>query len=408
MALPISVPYSFANATTSIPLSQLDTDISTIYATVNGIGNGTVALSNVVITGGIVSNVSGISTSAISNGTSNVSIATANGNVTVSTANTTAMTIDTSQNVGIGTSSPGNKLDVAGNQGFSTSAYLFSYAGGTSAQVRAGFYMDGTNQLVSVYTGTNERMRIDSSGNVGIGTSSIFSGAKLDVAGAGAQRLYVRETGSSVYGKLVASTTAVTLSAESSNPLIFGTADTERARIDSNGRLLVGLTSGSSGGKVSIQQNDNSNDNSYSGLDIYKGSATTSTAQVFQRFFINNGTANGSITANGASNAAFTAYSDAKLKENIVNLPAQLANILALRPVEFDYKGYENGEGHQIGFIAQEMQGVYPDVVNEGEDGMLTVTGWSKTEARLVAAIQELSAKNNALEARLAKLESKQ
>ena len=58
MALPISIPYTFANATTSIPLSQLDTDISTIYATVNGIGNGTVALANVVITGGIVSNLS--------------------------------------------------------------------------------------------------------------------------------------------------------------------------------------------------------------------------------------------------------------------------------------------------------------------------------------------------------------
>jgi len=99
MALPISVPYSFANATTSIPLSQLDTDISTIYATVNGIGNGTVALSNVVITGGIVSNVSGISTSAVSNGTSNVSIATANGNVVVSTAGNTAITVDTSQNM---------------------------------------------------------------------------------------------------------------------------------------------------------------------------------------------------------------------------------------------------------------------------------------------------------------------
>jgi hypothetical protein len=99
MALPISIPYTFANATTSIPLSQLDTDISTIYATVNGIGNGTVALANVVITGGIISNVSGISTSSIANGTSNVSIATANGSVVVSTAGNTAMTVDTSQNI---------------------------------------------------------------------------------------------------------------------------------------------------------------------------------------------------------------------------------------------------------------------------------------------------------------------
>jgi len=111
MALPISVPYSFANATTSIPLSQLDTDISTIYATVNGIGNGTVALSNVVITGGIISNVSGIATSAISNGTSNVSIATANGSVVVSTAGNTAMTVDTSQNMtAVGTVAMGSSF----------------------------------------------------------------------------------------------------------------------------------------------------------------------------------------------------------------------------------------------------------------------------------------------------------
>ena len=104
MALPNSIPYTFANATTSIPLSQLDTDISTIYATVNGIGNGTVALANVVITGGIVSNVSlsnvsGVSVSSIANGTSNVSVSALNGNVTVATAGVNALTIDTSQNV---------------------------------------------------------------------------------------------------------------------------------------------------------------------------------------------------------------------------------------------------------------------------------------------------------------------
>jgi len=69
-----------------------------------------------------------------------------------------------------------------------------------------------------------------------------------------------------------------------------------------------------------------------------------------------------------------------------------------LRPVEFDFK---NGSGHQIGFVAQEMQEVYPDVVGE-QDGFLTVTGWSKTEARLVSAIKELAAKVQALETKLA------
>ena len=72
-------------------------------------------------------------------------------------------------------------------------------------------------------------------------------------------------------------------------------------------------------------------------------------------------------------------------------MPPQLSNICALRPVEFDYIASEGG-GHQISFIAQEIQQVYPDVVGEREDGMLTLSGWSKTEARLVKAIQEQQA----------------
>lgn len=58
MALPITVPYVFGNVTSSIPLTNLDSDFATIYAAVNGIGNGTVALANVTITGGSIQNVS--------------------------------------------------------------------------------------------------------------------------------------------------------------------------------------------------------------------------------------------------------------------------------------------------------------------------------------------------------------
>ena len=98
---------------------------------------------------------------------------------------------------------------------------------------------------------------------------------------------------------------------------------------------------------------------------------------------------NGSITANGAAAATFTAWSDRRLKENIVDLPSQLANIMALRPVEFDYIESMGG-GHQLGFIAQEVQEVYPDVVGEGSDGMLTLADMNKNDARLIKAIQEI------------------
>jgi hypothetical protein len=123
-------------------------------------------------------------------------------------------------------------------------------------------------------------------------------------------------------------------------------------------------------------------------FDKYDNNTTTS--QVFLDFTVNNqASGNGSITANGASQATFTTWSDVRLKENITNLPSQLSNIMALRPVEFDYK---NGSGHQIGFIAQEVQEIYPDIVGENAEGYLTISGLSKMESRLIKAIQELQA----------------
>jgi len=51
MALPITIPYTFATATGSIPLSQLDSDFTTIVSNVNGMGNGTVSFSAITNTG---------------------------------------------------------------------------------------------------------------------------------------------------------------------------------------------------------------------------------------------------------------------------------------------------------------------------------------------------------------------
>jgi len=188
--------------------------------------------------------------------------------------------------------------------------------------------------------------------------------------------------------------------------------------IDSSGNVLVGGTTSYSPVTVTkVASNANlgqicaaglaAGDVGNAGISVCKFDNNTTTSQIFVKFLIN-GTAVGSgqINANGASTAAFGSYSDRRLKENIIDLPSQLSNILALRPREFDYIESEGG-GHQIGFVAQEIQQVYPDVVGEREDGMLTVTAWSKTEARLVKAIQELSAKNDALEARIAALEAK-
>ena len=163
----------------------------------------------------------------------------------------------------------------------------------------------------------------------------------------------------------------------------------------------------SSGGPALGVISDFASDSAYAALKINKTANDSTTAQVFAQFIIN-ATASGcgQINANGAGAAAFGSFSDSRLKQNIVDLPSQLSNLLALRPVEFDYIESEGG-GHQIGFIAQEFETVFPDAVGQRSDGMKTLTGWSKTEAILVKAIQEISAANEALTARITALEAK-
>lgn len=349
---------------------------------------------------------SGGSGTSISNGTSNVTIATSNGAITAATAGTTAMTINTSQNVGIGTSSPGNKLDVAGNQGFTTAAYVFSYAGGTSAQIRSGIQLDGTNQQMLFLTGTNERMRIDSSGNVGIGTSSP-STQKLTIESNGTQ-FRIRNTttryrcdwtvdssGNSAIGSYDDTSAVFKLLNFYGSPILFNTtsAGAETARIDASGYLLLGYTS--SNGAYRLQVNS----------QIFATSSTIAT-------------------------------SDARYKQNVTPLTGALNIVKALRPVSFDWKQHPvhafDTENTTVGFLAQEVQQVLADqsylnsIVKKNEcviepevkDENGIVTTAAVTEeflgiaegnmiAILTAALQELSAKNDALEARLAALEAK-
>jgi hypothetical protein len=203
-------------------------------------------------------------------------------------------------------------------------------------------------------------------------------------------------------------------------PLTFHAGGGERARIDTSGNVGIGTASpaqrlhvNSSSASVSpITTTSVTGDTTYQAILVTKFDNDSTTSQNFIQFQINNGGANcGKITANGANTAAFGSTSDRRVKENIADLPSQLANIMALRPVEFDYvESY--GGGHQIGFVAQEMQQVYPDVIAEdaSEEKILSITGWSKTEARLVKALQELNAnlvaQVAALSQRLAALEN--
>jgi hypothetical protein len=193
-----------------------------------------------------------------SSGYNNGALVFATRNVVTDTAPTEAMRIDSSGNVGIGTSSPATKLEVssgsvtASNYLINVTAATFGKASDTSIEMRTS--ADATPLMLFRVNGNNERMRIDSSGNVGIGTSSPVSTSKLTVNGsisvngadtnfgAGGQRAFID------YTTNVARIGAVSGGVATGTALAFtvgnaGGSGFEAARIDSVGNVGIGTTS---------------------------------------------------------------------------------------------------------------------------------------------------------------------
>jgi hypothetical protein len=153
--------------------------------------------------------------------------------------------IDTNGNVGVGTAAPGAKLDVSGN-------ILLSSATPTITFNSGGSYISNANTANTLIVGTSgvERMRVDSSGNVGIGG---WAGArKLDVYGDSGIGVHP-SADNGVATLSVSSSTGVTrldcytniagvasAFAVFTNPASSGTA--ERMRIDGNGSMMIGTT----------------------------------------------------------------------------------------------------------------------------------------------------------------------
>jgi len=351
-----------------------------------------------------------------------VTTADTSGILALQTAGTTALTLDASQNATFA-----GTLTTTGitNSGVAT-ATRFNPTG--SSVTGNGMYLPAANSLGLSTNGTNA-VYIDSSQNVGIGTTSPGSKLYTQLSSATAYSSGVTGNGLTIYNSSATTNqyVGITLQGEPTTgngglatimgtttgsgnmDLIFSTRASatlaERVRITSGGSLLMGSTT-SGGLGVSISGNQGGN---------FWISNTTSSSAYNQFQFKINGTDVGQIQTSGSS-TAYQTSSDYRLKENITPMTGALAKVAQLKPVTYKWK-LDGSDGQ--GFIAHELQEIVPDCVGGTKDAV-DEEGNPKYQgidtsflvATLTAAIQELKAINdtqaetiNALTARIVALE---
>jgi hypothetical protein len=269
-----------------------------------------------------------------------------------------------------------------------------------------GYLYNNSNAALSFGTNSAESMRIDSSGNVSIGTSS--PNAKLDILTTASTRMLFTErgTGGNVIDSVNGTNSAYTQFLLNGNPLIFATNATESMRIDSSGNLLIGATSTVGTAKLYVNGAVGSE-----GILGRQGATGTSTGNLINFWWVGS-SLQAWVDSTNVGNITLT--SDYRIKRNIqTQTTSALDRILKLRPVTYQIADYKNifkaSDDIKEGFIAHELSEIIPSAVNGEKDDENQIQSL-KLDALcsvLVKAIQELSAKVDAQAAEITALQAK-
>jgi len=328
---------------------------------------------------------------------------------------TQAMTLDASGNLQLGTTTnkttafSGNGTGMTIGASLAPMIALWDTSAATNVatlgQIDADTYLtNSANGLMVFSTNNTERARITSGGNF-----MLTSGGQieLNVSTLSSKGAISAFNTDSISGGLVFKT-------EASSTLA------ERARITAGGYSKFsnnGTYVSSTGAYHEFHSSDaaqpilylTATSGSYTGQTIYINN--TRAASSAYKFYSANANAVEQFYVRGdgvlyAQNTTIQSLSDGRLKENIRNATEGLDVINALRPIRYDWKtGFGNDRKNQLGFVAQEVEAVFPDAVSEwskteGDEEAYKTVGPGALIPVLVKAIQELTA-------RVAQLESK-
>jgi len=393
--------------------------------------------------------------------------------------NAEAMRIDSSQRVGIGTNSPGSYnsagdnlviAETSGGAGITLASatngsghILFADStSGTGAYDGFIRYDHTTSSMRFAAAGGVERMRIDSSGNVGIGTVSPTNfGAgftNLQISGSTAGSVQTTDSTNSATAELFTSGGVGYVGTRSNHSFRIKSNDTTAMTIDTSQNVGIGVVSparplvvnGSSATFLSIVSGATSDggilfgdaSQDFDGQIRYNNSShhmffkTNNIEQmrisssgrvsigntndsykldVTGDIRVSSGSLGIGVTPNAtdgrgdfSNDVVAFSTSDKRLKENIKPLDSALDKVLKISGVEFDWKELteeekktiHGNEGHDVGVIAQEIEEVLPEVVTTRDTGYKAVK-YEKIVPLLIEAIKEQQQQINELKEKL-------
>jgi hypothetical protein len=347
-----------------------------------------------------------------------------------------AMTIDSSQRVGIGTTSVDELLHVEGSaSGGTISAKIQNNVGAASSDAALKLTTNSdTWQLTSKYdgaafalsNGVGEKLRVDTSGRLLVGTSSSSADATLVLmkhsgdangpgilhlsnpnpapgSGAGLGLIRFSNSSQNTFASIEAYADATSGGNNYPGRLVFSctgagaSSPTERMRIRSNGSMFFGTSSQPSASVAGIKLDVPGNN--------FWQSYNAGTSSYNQFVFGNGNGPVGSISTSGSA-TAYNTSSDYRLKENVTAVTDGITRLQQLKPSRFNF--IADPDTVVDGFIAHEAQEVVPECITGekdavDDDGNPKYQGidQSKLVPLLTAALQEAVAKIESLEARL-------